>query len=249
MSAIEDRKHVNNAYFDTLANDWYDAWDSPVALLRQESHAKMDWAIPLLTQNAVSTVLDVGCGAGLVSNVLASHGFRVTGVDFSKDALAVACAHAPRDNPPDYQWGDAYALPFADRAFDAVVAFDFLEHVTSPKGIISEVKRVLRPGGLFLFHTFNRNPLSHLVVIKALEWFVKNTPPKLHTIDLFIRPSELGRMLRDAGFGEPEFHGLRPVINRALFDLLRTGVVSPAFQFTETSSTLVSYCGSCVASP
>ena len=247
MSATDDRQHINNAIYDTLANRWYDAWDDPVALLRQENHAKLAWAIPLMLRNGVSSVLDIGCGAGFVSNDLAKAGFRVTGVDFSRETLDVARHHAPEQNAPRYEWGDAYALPFNENAFDAVVAFDFLEHVTSPKKIILEVKRVLRPGGLFLFHTFNRNPLAHLVIIKGVEWFVKNTPPQMHRIELFIRPSELDRMLRDNDFSKPEFQGVRPIINRAFFELLRTGVVSPGFRFTMTSSTLLSYCGSSVS--
>lgn len=246
MSAIDDRQRVNNTMYDTLADRWYEAWDDPVALLRQETQAKLVWAVPLMLRKSVSTILDIGCGAGFVSNGLAKHGFQVTGVDYSRETLDVARHHAPEQNVPRYEWGDAYALPFAAKSFDAVVAFDFLEHVTAPEKIILEVKRVLRPGGLFLFHTFNRNPLAHLVIIKGVEWFVKNTPANMHTIELFIRPSELARMLRDHDFSKPEFHGLRPVINRAFFELLRTKVVSPDFRFTATSSTLLSYCGSSV---
>jgi 2-polyprenyl-6-hydroxyphenyl methylase/3-demethylubiquinone-9 3-methyltransferase len=249
MSAINDREHVNNAIYDTLADRWYEAWDDPVALLRQETQAKLAWAIPLMLRMGSASVLDIGCGAGFVSNDLAKAGFQVTGVDFSHESLDVARRHAPEQNAPRYEWGDAYAIPFDEKTFDAVVAFDFLEHVTSPEKIIREVKRVLRPGGLFLFHTFNRNPLAHLVIIKGVEWFVKNTPPQMHTIELFIRPSELAVLLRDNDFAKPEFHGLRPVVNRAFFDLLRTGVVSPGFRFTMTPSTLLSYCGSSVSMP
>jgi 2-polyprenyl-6-hydroxyphenyl methylase / 3-demethylubiquinone-9 3-methyltransferase len=244
MTATEDREHVNNTYFDALADRWYEAWDDPIALLRQETEAKLTWAIPSILRNGASTVLDIGCGAGFVSNGLAKHGFQVTGVDYSQDSLDVAQRHAPSKNPPRYEWGDAYALPFADDAFDSVIAFDFLEHVTRPQKIIAEVKRVLRPGGVFLFHTFNRNPLAYLIVIKGVEWFVKNTPPKLHTLDLFIRPAELSQMLCKTGFSKPEFCGIRPVFNRGFWELLKTGVVSPAVQFTTTASTLLSYCGS-----
>lgn len=244
MNATEDRQHVNNTYYDALAERWYEAWDDPIALLRQETEAKLAWAMPMMLRNGVYTVLDMGCGAGFVSNALAKQGFAVTGMDCSQDALNVAQRYAPQQNPPRYERGDAYALPFADDTFDSVIAFDFLEHVTAPEKIIAEAKRVLRPGGVFLFHTFNRNPLAYLIVIKGVEWFVKNTPPKLHTIDLFLRPAELSQMLRQIGFGKPEFCGMRPVLNRGFWDMLRTGVVSSAVQFTTTSSTLLAYCGS-----
>jgi 2-polyprenyl-6-hydroxyphenyl methylase / 3-demethylubiquinone-9 3-methyltransferase len=246
MNANEDRQHVNNTYYDALSERWYEAWDDPIALLRQETEAKLAWAIPLVVRHGASTILDVGCGAGFVSNGFAKNGFQVTGVDYSKDALEVAQRHAPAGVPPRYVFGDAYALPFADHSFDCVVAFDFLEHVTDPKKVIMEVKRVLQPGGIFLFHTFNRNLLAYLIVIKGVEWFVKNTPPKLHTLDLFIRPSELSRILLDLGFRKPDFCGLRPVLNRGFWNMLKTRVVSPRVQFTSTSSTLLSYCGSSV---
>ena len=71
---------------------------------------------------------------------------------------------------------DAFALPFPHQSFDVICAMDFLEHVEMPEQIIRNSARLLRPNGLFFFHTFNRNLLSYVVVIKGVEWCVPNTP-------------------------------------------------------------------------
>jgi len=138
MSATDDRQHVNNAYYDALAERWYEAWDDPIALLRQETEAKLSWAIPIMRNDGVSTVLDIGCGAGFVSNGLANHKLQVTGLDYSREAMVVAHRHAPQENPPNYDWGVAYTLPFVDHNFDSAVSYAFLEHVQKPAKVLAE---------------------------------------------------------------------------------------------------------------
>ncbi|QDE65942.1 hypothetical protein BHS09_02385 [Myxococcus xanthus] len=91
----------------------------------------------------------------------------------------------------DYRVADAYVLPFDDGCFDVVTCMDFLEHVEEPARVVAEAARVLAPGGLFFFHTFNRNWLAGLIIIQAVEWFVPNKPDHLHVLRLFITPEEL----------------------------------------------------------
>src|SRR5690606_14398436 len=105
----------------------------------------------------------------------------------------------------------AYHLPFSNESFDVITAMDFLEHVESPDQVIMEFSRVLKPGGMFFFHTFNRNPISWLVVIKLLEWFVKNTPKNMHVINLFIKPRELEEYCLKARIKVFEMKGIAPV--------------------------------------
>src|SRR6201999_1216443 len=113
--------------------------------------------------------------------------YRVTGLDASPESLVVAARH-DETGSVRYERGDALALPYADASFDAVCAMDFLEHVEEPARVVAECSRVLRPGGLFFFHTFNRSFLAWLVVIKGVEWFVRNTPRDMHVLRLFIPP-------------------------------------------------------------
>ena len=236
---------VNNAIYEALGERWYAADDDPVALLRAESRLRNPWLAARLRERCGerARVLDVGCGAGFSSNYLAREGHEVTGIDASPESLAVAARH-DETRSVKYQLGDALSLPHDNESFDAVCAMDFLEHVEDPGAVIAECSRVLRPGGVFFFHTFNRNPLAWLVVIKGVEWFVKNTPRDMHVLRLFIRPEELRALCRDRGLDVTELLGSKPVILTSSFwRMLATGAVPRDFRFEFSTSTLLAYTG------
>ena len=238
---------VNNALYDTLGERWYAADDDPVALLRAESRLRNPWVLEHIRARlgASARVLDVGCGAGFLSNYLAANALEVEGIDASAESLAVAQRH-DASGSVRYVLGDALALPYADASFDAVCAMDFLEHVEDPEKVVAEASRVLRPGGLFFFHTFNRNPVAWLIVIKGVEWFVRNTPADMHVLRLFLKPSELQRFCGRAQLRTIALHGSSPVIwSRAFWRMLLTRVVPPDFRFQFTRSTLLAYTGYC----
>jgi 2-polyprenyl-6-hydroxyphenyl methylase / 3-demethylubiquinone-9 3-methyltransferase len=237
---------VNNAIYDTYGDRWYDADDDPVALLRAESKTKTPWIIERIKDhgllNQTTKVLDVGCGAGFLSNALSKVGLQVTGVDLSEESLKIAAKH-DETKCVHYQTADAYKLPFADATFDVLTAMDFLEHVEHPADVIKEFSRVLKPNGLFVFHTFNRNPLAHLVIIKVVEWIVKNTPKHLHVIHLFIKPKELANYCELAGMSTKNMIGIKPVFSTIPIKNLFTGVVPKTLRFEFTKSLLLSYMG------
>jgi len=239
---------VNNALYDTLGERWYAADDDPVALLRAESRLRNPWVANhihslLAGQNAAVRVLDLGCGRGFLSNHLAKEGFLVDGLDASVASLAVAAQH-DSTGKVRYTRGDALSLPYADETFDAVCAMDFLEHVEDPARVVAEAARVLRPQGRFFFHTFNRNFLAWLVVIKGVEWFVKNTPKDMHVLRLFIKPAELRRMCEVSRLRIVELHGSAPVVrSRAFWKMLATRVVPSDFRFRFAKSTRIAYTG------
>ncbi|HEY2370840.1 MAG TPA: hypothetical protein VGH87_30815, partial [Polyangiaceae bacterium] len=106
-----------------------------------------------------------------------------------------------------------------------------------------EAARVLRPGGLFFFHTFNRNFLSWLVVIKGVEWFVQNTPRDMHVLRLFVKPSELAAMCNAQSLDVVELVGSRPRMSSAFFEMLATGIVPPSFEFAFTRNLWMGYSG------
>lgn len=246
MEAISEKSRpVNNAIYDSYGDRWYTAFDDPVALLRAESRAKLPWILKKIRENCegpFGPVLDVGCGAGFLSNPLAMRGFQVTGVDISVESLAVAQRHDATASVR-YVASDAYSLPFADESFEIVTAMDFLEHVEHPKQVINEISRVLRPGGLFFYHTFNRNPVSHFAVIKLVEWFVRNTPKDMHVIRLFLKPKEVETFCLQAGMKVKEVVGLKPVFSSIPLKNYLSGVVPGSLKFKIIKSTLLSYLG------
>lgn len=231
---------VNNSFYDQYGDRWYTAYDDPIALLRAEGRLKAKWVISRIP--STSLILDVGCGAGFLCNQLAAQGHKVTGIDQSASSLQVAATHDPTRSVR-YVQGDALQLPFEDASFDVVTNMDFLEHVDRPEISVRECARVLKPGGLFFYHTFNRSWLSHLFVIKSVEWFVKNTPERMHVLDLFIKPKELIEMCKSSGLTPIEQIGIRPVPKLSWVKMAWTREVPRDFEF-ETSSWLgMSYMG------
>lgn len=240
-----DSSKINNDFYTDLKSRWYDAYDDPVALLRSENKVKLPWIMERLSKEKLtsgSKVLDVGCGAGFATNILAKEGYKVTGVDLAEGALEEA---KKRDETKsvEYITADAMKLPFEDNSFDCVISLDFLEHVYEPEKAVKEISRVLRPGGLFFYHTFSKNWLSYLVVIKGVEWFVKNTPDHMHIYELFIDHKDICKWMDSVGLDFKEVTGLRPIINKSFFKLLKDRVVPKDFNFTTTNSTLISYLG------
>lgn len=236
---------VNNAIYATLGESWYQAQDNPIALLRAESALLTPWVASETRKRFGSTpvrLLDVGCGGGFLTNALAKHGHHVTGLDASSASLEVAARHDDT-RKVRYVLGDARQLTFPDAGFDVVTAMDFLEHVEDPAAVIREVARVLAPGGSFVFHTFNRNPIAWLVAIKGVEWFVRNSPSDLHVLRLFRKPQELRALCAGQALSVSELHGLRPVLSWDFMRLLATRRVPRTFAFRFTRSTLISYAG------
>jgi 2-polyprenyl-6-hydroxyphenyl methylase/3-demethylubiquinone-9 3-methyltransferase len=244
-STVESPRPVNNDIYASLGERWYDAHDDPVALLRAEARHRNPWLQERMLERlgpGPHDVLDVGCGAGFLTNPLAQAGHNVSGLDAAHEALSVARAH-DLTGRVDYRQGDALSMPYSDASFDVVAAMDFLEHVEQPERAIGEMARVLRPGGLFFFHTFDRNWLSWLVVIKGVEWFVKNVPPDMHVLRLFLRPGEVKAMCAGHGLVVEELVGSRPRLGLPLLRLAASGVVPPDLEFTRSGSTRLGYTG------
>ena len=235
---------VNNDFYDELGERWLTAQDDPVALLRAEGIAKQAWVEGQLRERMGTRslhILDVGCGAGFLTNRMAELGHSVQGLDYSLGSLRIA---RMQGTSARYHRGDALRLPFRDGTFDVVSAMDFLEHVEDPCAVIAEASRVLTPGGLFFFHTFNRNFLAWLIIIKGLEWFVRNTPRHMHVLRLFITPAELEGYCNENAMTVRAWSGVRPdVLHSAFWRMLATGVVPEDFRFVLTPSLKLSYLG------
>lgn len=206
------------------------------------------------------TILDVGCGGGLLAEEFALLGYSVTGVDPSEISLQAAREHASANNIDiDYLNGTGEKLPFDSASFDIVLCCDVLEHVHDLPKVISEVSRVLKMGGLFVYDTFNRTAFSKISAIRILQewgrWAIM--PPGLHVWEMFIKPGEIRSLLAENNMTWLEHKGIEPDVSylkmlrylrkRANGDLTFEEF-SKKIRMVESSSTRVMYLGSAVKS-
>lgn len=240
-----ERRTINNSFYDALDEAWLSANDHPIALLRAENAARIPWILKTIKAHCKEqvSVLDIGCGAGFLTNQLAKEGFQVTGIDLSLPSLDIA-KKSDETKRVSYLKASADALPFDAETFDVVSALDLLEHVENPQRVIEEAARVLKPGGLFFFHTFNRNWISWLIVIKGVEWCVKNTPKNMHVYNLFLTPTELEKMCKKNSIVTEELLGLRPdFLKKSFWQMLLSRKVPSDLSFCFTRSLKTGYLG------
>lgn len=247
---METSSQIDNSIYHTLGDRWYTAFDDPVALLRAENKVKLPWIFERIQKLGLNDplILDVGCGAGFLCNELAQKGFHVKGLDISRESLEIAKKYDVTGKV-DYLEGDAYHLPFNDQSIDVITCLDFLEHVENPENIVKEASRVLKPNGLFFFHTFNRNPFAGLIIIKFVETFVKNTPKNMHVLDLFIRPAEMIEYCQVSRIEVTDMSGIRPRLIPLPLSIFFDGIVPESMEFTLTPSLLLSYIGVGIKKP
>ncbi|APX11505.1 bifunctional 2-polyprenyl-6-hydroxyphenol methylase/3-demethylubiquinol 3-O-methyltransferase UbiG [Tateyamaria omphalii] len=156
-------------------------------------------------------VLDLGCAGGFMAEALAERGAQVTGIDPAEQAIEAARVHAKATGKNiHYEIGVGEDLPYPDASFDAVACVDVLEHVADLSQVLAEVARVLRPSGMFLFDTINRNPLARLATITIAEDVIGLLPKGTHDPEMFIKPAELTAALQRAGFDIGPQTGLGP---------------------------------------
>lgn len=147
------------------------------------------------------SVLDIGCGGGILSEPLARLGGRVTGIDPVPQAVEVAKAHALQSGLAiDYRNVLVEDLAPDGQAFDLVIASEVIEHVPDPLAFLKACRQVTVPDGLLVVSTLNRTAKSYALAIVAAERFLGLIPKGTHDWNKFIKPDELDAMLTDAGF-------------------------------------------------
>lgn len=145
-------------------------------------------------------LLDIGCGGGLLSEPMARLGAEVVGADAAEGNLPVARLHAEQAGLEiDYRHTTAEALAEAGERFDVVLNMEVVEHVASPPDYLRACHDLLKPGGLHLCSTINRNPKSYMAAILGAEHIMRWLPRGTHDWNKFITPEELFDLLRGAG--------------------------------------------------
>ena len=246
-------KAINNDIYNHLNDNWYNALDNPIALLRKEHQLIDPWIMDKILMSTAPKkkykILDVGCGGGFFSNYAAKIlmndsneiQFEIHGIDISDSSLETAKFHDITKSV-NYQKADAYSLPFNQSEFDFCICLDFLEHVESPFRVISEISRTLKQGGQFFFHTFNRNFLSYFFALKGLEYFIKNTDKNLHVYSMFIKPKELKNICIQHNLNTHSIMGIRPQFKiKHFLEILLKGTIHPYFSFQFTKYPIISY--------
>ncbi len=145
-------------------------------------------------------ILDIGCGGGLLCEPMARLGAEVVGADAAERNIPVARVHAEKMGLEiDYRVTTAEALAEAGETFDAVLNMEVVEHVADPQGFLDACARLVRPGGIHICSTINRNPKSYMMAIIGAEHVMRWLPKGTHEWSKFITPDELFEMLGRAG--------------------------------------------------
>lgn len=200
--------HAEIAKFEALAHRWWDR-ESEFKPLHEINPLRVNW-IDEHAPLAGKTVLDVGCGGGILSEAMALRGATVTGIDMGEAPLAVARLHQLESGVNvTYRQITAEALAVeAPGKFDVVTCLEMLEHVPDPASVILACARMVKPGGQVFFSTINRNPKAYLFAIVGAEYIMKLLPRGTHDFKKFIRPSELGNWSRAADLRVRDMVGL-----------------------------------------
>ena len=194
--------------FGALAHRWWDP-QGEFRPLHELNPLRLGW-IDGLAQLRGKSVLDVGCGGGILTEAMARLGAHVTGIDLSEKPLKVAQLHLLESGLAiQYELvsSEEKAKNFPG-AFDIVTCMELLEHVPDPASTVAACARLAKPGGRVFFSTINRNPKSYLFAVIGAEYLLKLLPRGTHDYARFIRPSELSRWCRDAGLEPVELKGM-----------------------------------------
>lgn len=207
------------AHFSAMAEEWWDE-KGKFAPLHRMNPCRMQYlrsqiirhfsgddasATPLVNLS----LLDVGCGGGLICEPLARLGAKVTGIDASEKNISIAEAHAAQSSLAiDYRVSTAEALASSGTTYDVVLALEIVEHVADIDLFYDALIALVKPGGLLLLSTMNRTAKSYALAIVGAEYMLRWLPKGTHDWKKFIKPSEMAQALMKRGLSITDTSGM-----------------------------------------
>ena len=194
--------------FSQLAHKWWDP-NSEFKPLHDINPLRLNY-INQHAQIPGKTVLDVGCGGGILSESMAGLNANVTGIDLAEKSLKVAKLHLLESGRHvNYRNITVEDLAVEQpEHYDVVTCMEMLEHVPDPQSVIRACAKLVKPGGWVFFSTLNRNMKSYLFAIIGAEYILNMLPHGTHDYDMFIKPAELAQYCRNAGLNVADLIGM-----------------------------------------
>lgn len=200
--------------FAQYAKLWWDT-EGPLKTLHDINETRLEF----IKQNIElenSSILDVGCGGGILCEAMAKSGAKVTGIDAESAAIDIAQEHA-KNNHLNIDYLCTSVEAYQSKRFDVITCMEMLEHVDNPELVLKHCKRLLKPKGFLFVSTISRTLKAYTNAIIAAEYLLNLLPRQTHDYHLFLKPSELIAMARSFGFNLCDMKGINynPLLRKA----------------------------------
>lgn len=202
--------------FDKMAQAWWDP-NGPCRALHALNPLRMQF-IQSCCRLSSKSVLDLGCGGGILTETLSQFSEQVIGIDVTESLIQIATTHAAAlPHPPTYRTVAVEDLAQeSDALFDIITCMEMLEHVPAPDQILKACATLLKPGGMLILSTLNRTPRAFFEAIIGAEYVLKLLPKGTHQYERFIRPSELEHWARPFSLYLKKIRGIQyHVLNKS----------------------------------
>jgi len=201
-----DKKEIQK--FDDISYSWWDP-QGPFKPLHMLNPVRTEFIKKRVTLND-RTLIDVGCGGGLLCENLASITKEVKGIDMSKDAIEIAKTHQTLKNLKiDYEAISLDSLlEKSKKKYDVLTCMELVEHVPNPEKLIEDCINVTNKNADLFFSTLNRNFISYMIAIIGAEYLLNILPKGTHDFSTFIKPSEFSKLLRNNGLNVIDIKGI-----------------------------------------
>ncbi len=198
--------------FSRIADEWWNV-KGKFAPLHSMNPVRIEYIRDTILKHfgAINSLslLDIGCGGGLIAEPMARLGAKVTAIDASEKNIAVASLHAEKMALDiDYRCTTAEDLAKTETRFDVILSLEIVEHVADINLFIKSACELLKPNGIIILSTLNRTTKSYALAIVGAEYIMRLLPVGTHTWNKFLRPSELCHTLEENQIEVTELMGI-----------------------------------------